>query len=74
MKRHPSEWTEEDLKQLVGQPESFTLEFKESAQCTPGPGFTRSLAKDVSAFANAEGGTIVLGIKENRGGRVLRWI
>ena len=67
MKIHSSEWTEADLHHLIGQPESFTLEFKPSKLCLPGPTFTKSLSKDISAFANAEGGTIVLGIQENRG-------
>lgn len=67
MKKHASDWTEEDLQQLVGQPESFTLEFKESKLCTLGTSFARNLAKEISAFANAEGGTIVIGMKENRG-------
>ena len=67
MKKPPSEWTEDDLLQLIGQPESFTLEFKESHLCKLGTSFARNLAKEVSAFANAEGGTIVIGIKENRG-------
>lgn len=67
MKTHPSEWTEEDLRQLIGQPESLTLEFIASVLCLPGQGFTRMLGKEISAFANSEGGVIVLGIKENRG-------
>ena len=67
MKKQPSEWTEDDVMQLIGQPESFTLEFKESQLCKLGTSFARNLAKEVSAFANAEGGTIVIGVKENRG-------
>ncbi len=67
MNTEPSEWTEADLHNLVGQPESFILEFKPSKLCSPGPTFAKNLSKDISAFANAEGGTIVLGIQENRG-------
>ena len=52
---------------MIGQPESLTLEFKESALCSTGTAFARILSKEISAFANAEGGTIVLGMAENRG-------
>lgn len=67
MKTIPTDWTEEDLQHLLGQPESFTLEFHESRVCTPGKNFTRLLARDISAFANSEGGRIVLGVQESRG-------
>lgn len=67
MKKDPCDWTEEDARQLIGQPESLTLEFKESALCSTGTAFARILSKEISAFANAEGGTIVLGMAENRG-------
>ena len=67
MKKLPTDWTEADLQQLIGQPESFTLEFHESRLCAPGKNFTRMLARDISAFANTEGGTIVFGMQENRG-------
>ncbi len=66
MQKYPWEWTEEDLIQLIGQPESLTLEFKESKLLAPGKNFTKALSQDISAFANAEGGTIVIGIKEKR--------
>ncbi|GAK58473.1 predicted transcriptional regulator [Candidatus Vecturithrix granuli] len=67
MKNIPTDWTEEDLQHLIGQPESFTLEFHESRVCMPGKNFTHLLARDISAFANSEGGRIVLGIQESRG-------
>ena len=67
MKTIPINWTEEDLQQLIGQPESFTLEFHESRVRSPGKNFARLLARDISAFANSEGGSIVLGVRESRG-------
>ncbi len=67
MRIEAGEWTEDDLKQFIGQPESFTLEFKESNLCALGTNFARMLSKEISAFANAEGGTIAIGIQENRG-------
>ena len=61
------EWTIDDLQALItrGEPESLTLEYKQSllvenwkeAGC-------RDLAKHVSAFANAMGGMIVIGMIE----------
>ncbi len=66
MKKYPKEWTEEEVLQLIGQPESSTLKFKASELLAPGKKFARMLAQDVSAFANAEGGTILIGIREKR--------
>ena len=67
MTKYPWEWAEEDLKQLIGQPESLTLEFKESKLFKAGNNFLKTLSKDISAFANAEGGTIVIGMQKKRG-------
>ncbi|MEW6686768.1 MAG: RNA-binding domain-containing protein [Candidatus Edwardsbacteria bacterium] len=49
--------TEKDLKFLIGQGEGYNLEFKES--------FSDSLARDICAFANANGGKILLGVADN---------
>lgn len=65
--RDPWEWNEDDIMALVKNrvPESFNLEFKACAALT-NAGWRTELAKDVSAFANSSGGTIVYGIKEDR--------
>ncbi len=65
---NPSDWTETYLLSLIGQPESITLEFKS------GKAFTKKEAKEkfiknqltraVSAFANSEGGILVIGMEE----------
>src|SRR5690349_21370441 len=54
------------------EPESITLDYKGD--------FTRSLdnakkelAKDVSAFANSQGGTLILGVAEDEKTRIPRW-
>ena len=47
----------EELLELVKTGEGYTLEFKES--------FSSSLGKELCAFANAQGGTILLGIKDD---------
>jgi hypothetical protein len=68
MNKNPWEWNLDDLKVLIGQPESRRLEFK-SSRLTEGN--TNKLAevisKEVSAFANTEGGTIIIGIEESKG-------
>jgi len=48
----------EELGLLVSQGEGYNLEFKEA--------FSDSVAKDMCAFANANGGKILLGVSDNR--------
>ncbi len=59
-------WTEEDVLQRIGQPESTTLEFKESKLLSSQNKLLKELSQDISAFANTEGGTIIIGIQEKR--------
>lgn len=61
-------WTEADLKALIGQHESIRTEFKsgkllEDQQQNK---WVADLSKEVSAFANTEGGELFLGINEDR--------
>lgn len=71
MPKDPMEWTEQDLEDLVGQPESFRLEFKSSRLFKESQNrITDSLSREVSAFANSEGGHIVIGIEEEKKGRM----
>lgn len=59
--------TERDLQQLIGQYESIRLEFKASAlleQTTEQ--IIKQLTEEVSAFANTEGGVVVIGISEGK--------
>lgn len=66
--RNPWEWTEDDLQKLIGQYESMRLEFKASALFSESPEKVKDkLSRLVSAFANSEGGTIIIGIKEEKG-------
>lgn len=61
-------WQEADLLQLVseGADESLELDFKESGALQKTDGKKRDLSKDVSAFANSAGGTLVYGIIEDQ--------
>src|SRR5207245_5939253 len=65
--REPYEWIEADILDLVKDraDESLTLEFK-ACDSLRNKKWREELAKDVSAFANSAGGTIVYGIKENK--------
>jgi predicted HTH transcriptional regulator len=51
--------TEDKFRRLVIQPESSNIELRAAV---PSSGI---IARDISAFANAEGGTILLGVSKN---------
>ena len=48
---------DKELKRLIKQGESYNLEFKESLD--------KSISKEMCAFANTNGGKILLGVKDN---------
>ena len=48
----------------AGEAESSTLDFKQAAPLTQGQDRCNEFAKDISAFANANGGNLVYGIEE----------
>ena len=69
--RDPWEWELEDLQSLIGLSESQRLEFKSSALLSKNQEhIALELSKEVSAFANTEGGTIVIGIAEGKQGKI----
>ena len=49
-------WTDERLKLLIEQGEGYDLEFKES--------FSKKIGVEICAFANGNGGKILLGITD----------
>jgi hypothetical protein len=61
-------WSEAEVNALIGQSESVRLEFKSGAMFSDqGEGKWRDeLSKQVSAFANTEGGELILGIEEEK--------
>src|SRR5205809_28873 len=67
----PRLWTEAEIQQFRGQEESLRLEFKAGALFDkPESAWTADLSKEVSAFANTEGGLLVLGVREQKVGRI----
>ncbi|MDX6289938.1 MAG: hypothetical protein QOH42_1737 [Blastocatellia bacterium] len=65
--KSPELWEEEDIQKLItsGARESQILEFKACDALEKKEPKRREAAKDVSAFANAVGGTIVYGLIES---------
>ena len=60
-------WTEADLEALIGQSESIRREFKSGRMFgVAEPKWIEELSREVSAFANTEGGDLFLGIDEDR--------
>jgi hypothetical protein len=54
------EWSEERLRGLLGEAESLRLEFKSNRLFEKSvDDWKADLAKEISAFANSEGGTMV---------------
>jgi hypothetical protein len=68
MVKPSSEWTEQDLLSLItnGVEESSDLEYKRSAALSNTDGVKSEISKDVSSFANANGGTIIYGMIEEQ--------
>lgn len=65
--KQPWEWNENDLLNLitVGEKESIELDYKACDALAQTDGKKNEMSKDVSAFANSAGGTIVYGMVED---------
>ena len=64
--KQPWEWDEDDLQSLIDTPvqESISLDYKQCDALAKTDKKKNEVSKDVSAFANSAGGTIVYGIIE----------
>lgn len=65
--KKPWEWNEEDLKNYIkiGWEENIRLEFKDSRIFQQNENkYKQKILQEISAFANSEGGVLVIGIKE----------
>jgi Putative DNA-binding domain len=70
MDNQAQSWSEELLLALVGQSESSRLEFKSGRLFDQDRDkWVETLSTEVSAFANSEGGTLVLGMAERKEGK-----
>jgi len=63
----PAIWIEHEILQIIasGQEEFIELDFKRADSLNNTDSNKRELAKDISAFANTIGGTIIYGIEED---------
>lgn len=60
------QWTAEDVLNLVGTEEDLRTEFKSGRLFDDDAKVADELSKQVSAFANSEGGLLVLGMSESK--------
>lgn len=63
---NPLEWTEQNILQFIseGLEENIHLDYKGLDALSKNEGKKKEIGKDVSAFANSDGGTILYGVKE----------
>jgi hypothetical protein len=61
--------TEEDWLRLLGQQESYRVEFKSARILEKKEKAAGELSQEASAFANSEGGLILIGLEERRDGK-----
>jgi len=66
--KNPWEWVQADLEQLIAEKvqESLYLDYKDGRALDPSPQRTDNITKDVSSFANSDGGTLVYGMIEDK--------
>lgn len=64
----PWNWTMSDLEELIKtkRKESIDLDYKESRALQNNDKCKNEISKDISAFANSAGGTIIYGIREDK--------
>ena len=67
--REPWKWTQTDLNQLIADKvmENLGLDYKSGCGLGKTDSPKKEISKDISAFANSAGGSIVYGIYEGKG-------
>ncbi len=72
MSKDPTRWTLADIENIVrtGRSEDLHFEIKSGLALSPGGQPTNELTKDISAFANSDGGVIIYGVAEQDGAAV----
>jgi len=65
--KNPWEWEKVDVEQLISaqREEDINLDYKASDSLDKTDGKKKEISKDVSAFANSDGGVIIYGVREN---------
>lgn len=61
--RERCKWTEDDIFGLIGEAETFDLEFKQAAFLEKDPDVKLKVGKSVASIAHAAGGFLIYGIK-----------
>ncbi|MFA5224444.1 MAG: ATP-binding protein [Candidatus Omnitrophota bacterium] len=71
--KNPWEWEKADIEQLINTQteENINLDYKASDSLDKTDGKKKEISKDVSAFANSDGGVIIYGVRENSAQRNL---
>lgn len=65
----PNEWEEQDVQEMIdrGIEENLHLDYKGMRSLERTESKKKEISKDVSAFANSDGGVIIYGVKEHDG-------
>ena len=65
--KQPWEWEKIDIEQMISaqKQEDINLDYKASDSLDKADGKKKEISKDVSAFANSDGGVIIYGVSEN---------
>lgn len=63
--RERGQWTEQDILGLIGEVETYDLEFKQAAFLEKEPDLKLKIGKSVASIAHTAGGFLIYGIKTN---------
>ncbi len=65
--KQPWEWEKADIEQMIAaqKQEDINLDYKSSDSLDKTDGKKKEITKDISAFANSDGGVVIYGVTEN---------